>query len=49
MLDDPEDMLGACLKKLGLPFSATAPAQLAGAEQEASRRNRCCLSQRRGP
>ena len=23
MLDDPEDMLGACLKKLGLPFSAT--------------------------
>ena len=28
MLDDPEDMLGACLKKLGLPFSATAPAQL---------------------
>jgi spermidine/putrescine transport system substrate-binding protein len=35
MLDDPEDMLGACLKKLGLPFSATAPAQLARAEQEA--------------
>src|SRR5260370_314760 len=31
MLDDPEDMLGACLKKLGLPFSATAPAQLARA------------------
>lgn len=35
MLDDPEDMLGACLKKLGLPFSATDPAQLARAEQEA--------------
>jgi spermidine/putrescine transport system substrate-binding protein len=35
MLDDPEDMLGACLKKIGLPFSATAPAQLARAEQEA--------------
>ena len=35
MLDDPEDMLGACLKKLGLPFSATDPAQLRRAEQEA--------------
>jgi spermidine/putrescine transport system substrate-binding protein len=35
MLDDPEDMLGACLKKLGLPFSATDAAQLARAEQEA--------------
>jgi spermidine/putrescine transport system substrate-binding protein len=35
MLDDPEDMLGACLKKLGLPFSATAPAELARAEREA--------------
>jgi spermidine/putrescine transport system substrate-binding protein len=35
MLDDPEDMLGACLKKLSLPFSATAPAELARAEQEA--------------
>ena len=35
MLDDPEDMLGACLKKLGLPFSATDPAELRRAEQEA--------------
>jgi spermidine/putrescine transport system substrate-binding protein len=35
MLDDPEDMLGACLKKLGLPFSATSPDQLRRAEQEA--------------
>ena len=35
MLDDPEDMLGACLKKLGLPFSATDPAQLQRAGQEA--------------
>src|ERR1019366_1858502 len=35
MLDDPEDMLGACLKKLGLPFSATDPVQLARAEREA--------------
>ncbi len=34
MLDDPEDMLGACLKKLGYPFSATDPAQLRRAEQE---------------
>jgi spermidine/putrescine transport system substrate-binding protein len=35
MLDDPEDMLGACLKKLGYPFSATDPAQLRRAEREA--------------
>jgi spermidine/putrescine transport system substrate-binding protein len=35
MLDDPEDMLGACLKKLNLPFSATDPADLHRAEQEA--------------
>jgi len=35
MLDDPEDMLGACLKKLGLPFSATDPDQLRRAEQQA--------------
>jgi spermidine/putrescine transport system substrate-binding protein len=35
MLDDPEDMLGACLKKLGLSFSATDPAELARARAEA--------------
>jgi spermidine/putrescine transport system substrate-binding protein len=35
MLDDPEDMLGACLKKLHLPFSATDPAELRRAEREA--------------
>ncbi|PWT98381.1 MAG: ABC transporter substrate-binding protein [Terriglobia bacterium] len=35
MLDDPEDLLGACLKKLGLPFSATDPDQLRRAEREA--------------
>src|SRR5262249_42442806 len=35
MLDDPEDMLGACLKKLHLPFSTTDPGQLRRAEQEA--------------
>jgi spermidine/putrescine transport system substrate-binding protein len=35
MLDDPEDMLGACLKKLGLSFSATDPDQLHRAEREA--------------
>jgi spermidine/putrescine transport system substrate-binding protein len=35
MLDDPEDMLGACLKKLSLSFSATDPAQLQRAEREA--------------
>jgi spermidine/putrescine transport system substrate-binding protein len=35
MLDDPEDMIGACLKKLGFPFSTTSPAQLLRAKQEA--------------
>ncbi|HEU5415627.1 MAG TPA: spermidine/putrescine ABC transporter substrate-binding protein [Candidatus Angelobacter sp.] len=35
MLDDPEDMLGACLKKLHLPFSSPDPAELHRAEQEA--------------
>lgn len=35
MLDDPEDMLGACLKKLHLPFSSTDPGELRRAEQEA--------------
>src|SRR5689334_11069349 len=35
MLDDPEDMLGACLKKLGLPFSSTDPQELQRAEREA--------------
>ncbi|HWB84160.1 MAG TPA: spermidine/putrescine ABC transporter substrate-binding protein [Bryobacteraceae bacterium] len=35
MLDDPEDMLGACLKKLGLSFSSTNPSDLHRAEQEA--------------
>jgi len=35
MLDDPEDMLGACLKKLGHSFSATDPGELRAAEREA--------------
>jgi spermidine/putrescine transport system substrate-binding protein len=35
MLDDPEDLLGACLKKLGLPFAATAESDLRRAEREA--------------
>jgi spermidine/putrescine transport system substrate-binding protein len=35
MLDDPEDMLGACLKKIGLDFGATDPAALGRAEREA--------------
>ena len=35
MLDDPEDMIGACLKKLRLPFSSTDPVQLRLAEREA--------------
>jgi spermidine/putrescine transport system substrate-binding protein len=35
MLDDPEDLLGACLKKLGLPWSATGENDLERAKQEA--------------
>jgi spermidine/putrescine transport system substrate-binding protein len=35
MLDDPEDMLGACLKKLGHSFSATDPSELRAGEHEA--------------
>jgi spermidine/putrescine transport system substrate-binding protein len=35
MLDDPEDVLGACLKKLGLPFSSTRPEDLLLARREA--------------
>ena len=35
MLDDPEDMLGACLKKLGLSFSDTDTGDLRRAEAEA--------------
>ena len=35
MLDDPEDVLGACLKKLGHSFSATDPRELREAEREA--------------
>jgi spermidine/putrescine transport system substrate-binding protein len=33
MLDDPEDVIGASLKKLGLPFESTDPDQLRRAEQ----------------
>jgi spermidine/putrescine transport system substrate-binding protein len=35
MLDDPEDMLGACLKKLGYSFSTADPGQLRAAEHQA--------------
>jgi len=33
MLDDPEDVIGASLKKLGLPFESVDPAELHRAEQ----------------
>jgi spermidine/putrescine transport system substrate-binding protein len=33
MLDDPEDVIGACLKRLGLPFESTDPDQLRRAER----------------
>lgn len=35
MLDDPEDVIGACLEKLGMPFSSTDPEQLLRAKAEA--------------
>jgi spermidine/putrescine transport system substrate-binding protein len=35
MLDDPEDMLGACLKKLHCSFSSTDPTELERAKQQA--------------
>ena len=35
MLDDAEDVIGACLMKLGLPFDATDPKQLNAAKQAA--------------
>jgi spermidine/putrescine transport system substrate-binding protein len=37
MLDDSEDVLGACLKKLGLPFSSSDPEELRRAKAEAIR------------
>ena len=35
MLDDPFDVLGACLKKVGLSVNSTDPAQLRAAQREA--------------
>jgi spermidine/putrescine transport system substrate-binding protein len=35
MLDDPEDVLGACLEKLGLPFGSTDERHLQAAKAEA--------------
>jgi spermidine/putrescine transport system substrate-binding protein len=40
MLDDPEDVIGACLQKLGLPFNATDSKQLAAAKEEAVKQKR---------
>jgi spermidine/putrescine transport system substrate-binding protein len=40
MLDDPEDVIGACLQKLGMPFNATDSAQLAAAKVEAVKQKR---------
>lgn len=37
MLDDPEDVLGACLQKLRLPFGSIDDRQLAAAKSEAVR------------
>jgi spermidine/putrescine transport system substrate-binding protein len=37
MLDDPEDVLGVCLLKLGLPFSSVDETQLRAARAEAIR------------
>ncbi len=35
MLDDPEDVLGACLRKIGLPFATADPNDLRRAQHEA--------------
>jgi spermidine/putrescine transport system substrate-binding protein len=35
MLDDPEDVIGACLQKLGYPFGSIDERQLAAAKREA--------------
>jgi spermidine/putrescine transport system substrate-binding protein len=40
MLDDPEDVIGACLQKLHLPFSSTDDGQLQAARAEAIRQKR---------
>ena len=40
MLDDSEDVIGACLQKLGMPFNATDEKQLDAAKQEAVRQKR---------
>jgi spermidine/putrescine transport system substrate-binding protein len=37
MLDDPEDVIGACLQKLGYPFGSTDEGQLQAAKREAVR------------
>jgi spermidine/putrescine transport system substrate-binding protein len=37
MLDDPEDVIGACLQKLGYPFGSTDERQLQAAKSEAVR------------
>jgi spermidine/putrescine transport system substrate-binding protein len=37
MLDDPEDMIGACLLELGYPFASTDERQLQAAREEAVR------------
>jgi spermidine/putrescine transport system substrate-binding protein len=34
MLDDPEDVIGASLKKIGLPFGSTDPDEISRAEHE---------------
>ena len=40
MLDDPEDVIGACLEKLRYPFDSIDPAQLQTARAEAIRQKR---------
>ncbi|MCU1259444.1 MAG: extracellular solute-binding protein family 1 [Bryobacterales bacterium] len=40
MLDDPEDVIGACLKKLRLPFDSIDPRELEAAKQAAIEQKR---------
>ena len=37
LLDDPEDAIGACLQKLGMPFDSTDERQLQAAKAQAIR------------
>ncbi len=43
MLDDPEEVLGACLLKLRLSYNSTDDGSLRSAEREAIAQKCCCV------